>query len=194
MLDISQLLKVLVIILFAIRILYWRITETRADKEKPKTTSLSTQNMIKKLVTAGVTMFVLLQLSGLEVLIYEENIPLQLIGFILVSIGLYICIVARRELGANWAHAAEYQVKKEHELVTTGIYAYIRHPIYTGIFCMYVGAEMVANSYMVVLFLICMIPVAYIQAKNEEKLLREHFGEEHSGYMKRSKMFIPYIL
>ncbi|MBI5452967.1 isoprenylcysteine carboxylmethyltransferase family protein [Candidatus Gottesmanbacteria bacterium] len=104
-----------------------------------------------------------------------------------------ISVSARRVLGTNWAHAAEYQIKKDHELVTSGIYKYIRNPIYTGLVIAITGAELVAKSYLFIFFALFGFWVAYIQAKREEKILQEHFGKEYSDYMKKSKTLIPFI-
>jgi protein-S-isoprenylcysteine O-methyltransferase Ste14 len=123
----------------------------------------------------------------------KNNLSLY-IGFIFVCIGVGISIRARIDLGHNWAHAAEYQIKKDHELVTNGIYHAIRHPIYVGLLLALTGAALVAQSYTALIFFVIGGIGAYIQAKKEETILNDHFGSKYKTYMKKSYMFIPHVL
>src|SRR5882762_9341338 len=116
------------------RIVYWWVTEGKANKEKPKQGKKSFRNTISRIFTDGVDVFILLQLAGLSVLPIPRNtFFLQWAGLALVVVGTRVCIIARKQMGANWVHGAEYQIKQKQELTTTGIYAYIRHPIYMGV-------------------------------------------------------------
>lgn len=112
----------------------------------------------------------------------------------MVIIGIGISVVARRILAANWVDASEYQIKKNQELVINGIYAYIRHPIYTGLMLALIGVELVVHSYVVFGFAVVLFIVFYMQGKREERLLEKHFGEQYRVYMNRSSMFIPHII
>jgi len=76
--------------------------------------------------------------------------------------------------------------------VTEGVYAYIRHPIYAGLILITVAAELIAKSNLFVVALLLFIP-AYVQARNEEKILASHFGNEFIEYKKRTQYFIPFI-
>jgi protein-S-isoprenylcysteine O-methyltransferase Ste14 len=175
------------------RIVYWWITEGKANKEKPKREKKSFRNIISRIFTDCVDVFILLQLAGLSVLPIPGNIILfQWVGLALIVAGTRICIVARKQMGANWVHGAEYQIKQKQELVTTGIYAYIRHPIYMGVFLMYIGSELIAGSYLVISFLAFFF-IFSVQAKREEKILLVHFGDRYREYMKKTKMLVPFV-
>jgi protein-S-isoprenylcysteine O-methyltransferase Ste14 len=175
------------------RIVYWWVTEGKANTEKPRQARKTWRNRISRISTDVVDVVILLQLAGLSILPISGNILLlQWIGLVLVVAGTRICIVARKQIGANWVHGAEYQIKKKQELVTTGIYAYIRHPIYAGVFLMYIGSELVSGSYLVISFLAFFF-IFSVQAKREEKILLAHFGEQYRGYMKKTKMLIPFV-
>jgi protein-S-isoprenylcysteine O-methyltransferase Ste14 len=93
----------------------------------------------------------------------------------------------------NWAHGGEYQVKNNQELVTIGIYRYIRHPIYLGVMLAYGGGQIVAGSYLSMVFLVLFTYSSIVQAKKEEKLLLQHFGQEYEDYMRKTKMLIPFV-
>ncbi len=109
-----------------------------------------------------------------------------------VTIGMVVSISARIVLSTNWANAYEYQIKDKHELVTKGIYKYIRHQIYSGMWISFIGAEIIAGSWLWLFLFLLLIPM-YIQGRLEEKLLTAHFGEKYKEYMKHSYMFIPYV-
>jgi protein-S-isoprenylcysteine O-methyltransferase len=135
-----------------------------------------------------------LQLLKIVVILPLRNGGIQVIGLLVVAVGIWICFVARKELGSNWSHAADYQIKKTHQLVTTGMYRYIRHPIYFGLALSWIGGEMVAGSYLFV-SLFGIFVAFYVQGKREENnFLRSRFGKEYKEYMKKTKMLIPFIL
>lgn len=116
----------------------------------------------------------------------------MIFGFILVLSGTIMSIFARRELGTNWTHATDYQIKKDHILVTTGIYAYVRHPIYFATNVTLIGAELVAESY-VFLFYCLLFIYDYVMAKREKVLFLHHFSKKYRDYIQRTKMLIPFI-
>jgi protein-S-isoprenylcysteine O-methyltransferase Ste14 len=81
--------------------------------------------------------------------------------------------------------------RKDHTLVTTGPYQYIRHPFYLAFFLAVVGGSVVAANWF--LFLSGMVPLAFIVARTriEEEKLIERFGDEYRNYMARTGRFFP---
>lgn len=116
---------------------------------------------------------------------------LQPIGAIVTIIGLIIAIIARKTLADNWSSNIEF--KKGHELITNGVYRYMRHPIYTGILLMGLGSLLVLQSISVVVFFIGMIAFFYYKMQKEELLMSKHFPNEYVAYKKRTKALIPFI-
>ena len=108
-------------------------------------------------------------------------------------LGFLISLSARISLGANWAHGAEYQIVKKQELITRGIYKFIRHPIYMGLLFAIIGIELIAHSYLVIPAVIAFCIGMYRQSKKEEKLLIKHFGSQYKDYMRKTKMFFPLL-
>jgi 8-oxo-dGTP diphosphatase len=192
--NLDVFLRIVTILLFGGRFLYWLITERKADVARPKVKQASLREKIKRHASTLLGIFVVLQLVGiLDVFPFAVTDQMKLFGFLLVLLSGVIAISARREIGLNWAHAAEYQIKKDHELVTSGIYYGIRHPIYLAFFLSYLGAELLVGSSLFFFFFITLPIVGTIQAKNEERILLQHFGEKYRKYMEHSKMFFPYI-
>ncbi len=197
MFDLGFLLQIAAIILLIIWRFYWHVTEQSTERSKPKTKesySFFHKKNLSKILTIGAFIPVTFQLLGLSLFPFTtEYALLQLAGFGIVLVGWLIAIRGRYDLGTNWARSYDYQVKEKQELVTSGIYKYIRHPIYSGIALMFIGSELIVQSYMVIVYILLYIG-AYIQASWEEKLLIKHFGQKYINYMKSSKRFIPWIV
>ena len=98
---------------------------------------------------------------------------------------------ARKTLDRNWS--ANIVLKDSHELITSGPYKFVRHPIYTGISLMVLGVVLYVNTLAFTIFFILFFFGAYYKAKKEEKLLISHFGEKYINYKKEVKALIPYI-
>lgn len=185
--------KISAILLFIFLQLYWRLTEAKADREKPKTKKTTLKNYILRYFMAIFIMLFFFQLLGLTILTFQRNIYVEILGLMTVAVGISISVAARISLDVNWTHAVDYQIKKNHELITHGIYKFIRHPIYAGLIFAYTGFEIILQSYSFVLIFIILTIIAYLQGKREEKILLKHFGEKYKNYMKKTKMFFPYI-
>ncbi len=189
-----SLLNLLALILIVARTIYWYITEWQAHKLKPKTHNFTATEIIKRGVTTVVFILVLVQLLGLDIWPWSNNLVLQLTGFSAILVATLIGVVARHNIGANWSHAAEYQIKKGHQLVDTGVYRYIRHPIYSSITLSILGTELLVGSQLFFVFMVALPLVSYLQAKQEEALLLKTFGQSYKKYMHKTKMFVPYLV
>ena len=100
---------------------------------------------------------------------------------------------AARELGKNWSLVA--RIRKDHELVTTGVFAYIRHPIYTTMSLLLLA---MAVSFGHERNLVWAIPLfvagTWLRVRQEEKLLRATFGSAADRYAERVKRFVPGLI
>lgn len=170
--------------------IYWFARTKEAATKKPKTDN--TPRTTEQISNILATIYVLINLFGIVILPFK-NLPFQIFGFVLVILGFIECVTARTTLDSNWTDSFEYQIKKEHKLITQGIYRYARHPIYGGILIMINGALIAAGSYTFVVFFLGMFLVLESYAKREEILLAKHFGKKYLEYMKMTKKFIPYI-
>jgi protein-S-isoprenylcysteine O-methyltransferase Ste14 len=106
--------------------------------------------------------------------------------------GLMITIWARRTLAGNWS--SDVTFKEGHELVRQGPYRFVRHPIYTGLLVMSLGAAIEATQ------LHCWIGMTvagigfWIKLSQEEQLLARHFPDQYPVYRKEVKALVPWIL
>jgi protein-S-isoprenylcysteine O-methyltransferase Ste14 len=81
--------------------------------------------------------------------------------------------------------------RKEHKLVTNGIYRHIRHPLYTFGASMFITFGMMADNWFIALLGVLTFIVMAIRTPKEEANLIEKFGDEYREYMKRTGRFLP---
>jgi protein-S-isoprenylcysteine O-methyltransferase Ste14 len=174
--------------------LVWEVLKRRdnAPTSKPDV-PLSPLTRLVKLAKTAVLLFLLVQTAFLDVLpIMADPLPLRIVGVVIYTIGLATAIFGRIQLGNNWANIEDAQVMTKQQLVSTGLYNYIRHPIYSGDWMLVIGLELALNSWLVLLG----IPLFYViwkRASAEERLLQQSFPD-YGEYCQRTKRFIPYIV
>lgn len=111
-------------------------------------------------------------------------------GVFVCACGIAFAIWARFYLGRNWG--TPMSLKKDAELVTSGPYRYVRHPIYSGMILAMLGTTLVIFWWIVPL--ICFSVYFVLAAKKEEGIMSREFPNTYPDYMKRSKMLIPFVL
>jgi protein-S-isoprenylcysteine O-methyltransferase Ste14 len=104
--------------------------------------------------------------------------------------GLALAIWARIYLGRNWGMPMTQ--KEDPELVTSGPYSYIRHPIYTGILLAIVGSVIAGGDFWLV-FLVITAPYFIYSAVMEERLMMKQFPKVYPSYKSKTKMLIPFV-
>ncbi|MHB8660776.1 MAG: methyltransferase family protein [Minisyncoccota bacterium] len=112
------------------------------------------------------------------------------VGVLLCATGVALAIWARAHLGQNWG--MPMSLKEKSELVTSGPYAYVRHPIYTGMILALLGSALVGDAVWLVPFVIFCVYFVY-SAYAEERHMAQQFPEQYAAYKKRTKMFIPFV-
>jgi protein-S-isoprenylcysteine O-methyltransferase Ste14 len=117
---------------------------------------------------------------------------------IAVPIGLAIqlgfallAVWARRHLGRNWSGAITAKVG--HQLIRTGPYSRIRHPIYTAMLGMFLGTAVVSGELHGLLALFILGAGYWRKIQLEEKTLRDIFGADYDDYRKRSGALVPWL-
>ena len=119
----------------------------------------------------------------------QNNIPLAILGTAFTVLGIGLAIWARVHLGRNWSPAPA--MKEAHELVTSGPYRLVRHPIYTGIMLAALGSALVTPTW---LFMFVIISGVFIwRVKTEEGFMMQLFPTQYPDYKKRTWALIPYI-
>ncbi len=114
----------------------------------------------------------------------------QYSGVALVALGLGFAVWARVHLGRNWG--MPMSLRAGHELVTSGPYAYVRHPIYTGVLLALLGSA-VALEPMWGWALVLFFAYFLYSARAEERMMAEQFPEAYAAYKARTRMLIPFV-
>jgi protein-S-isoprenylcysteine O-methyltransferase Ste14 len=109
-------------------------------------------------------------------------------GVVLCVLGIGFALWARVHLGRNWG--MPMSTKESPELVTTGPYAFVRHPIYTGILLAMLGSALGENVFWV-LPLVAFGAYFVYSARREEDLMTERFPEQYPAYMQRTNVLLP---
>lgn len=129
--------------------------------------------------------------------IFRATMPVQVV-LALVAIGLAIFTVwlvaaSVRTLGKQWALVAH--VVENHQLITTGPYRIIRHPIYGGMFMIMIATALVASHWLGLIVAIVLYTGGTVwRIRIEETLLIETFGSAYREYMRKVPAFIPWKL
>ncbi len=140
-------------------------------------------------------------LLGIWLVIYAVNpvwtrvldIPfpdwLRWAGFALGFASLGVWIWTQVALGKQWS--PQLQLRKEHQLVTTGPYSRVRHPLYSAMLGYGVGLAFVAANWVFVALVLVMIIWLPPRVAREEQMMIEKFGDEYKAYMHRTGRFFP---
>jgi protein-S-isoprenylcysteine O-methyltransferase Ste14 len=113
------------------------------------------------------------------------------IGLAVFVLGLALAVWARVYLGRNWGMPMSQ--KADPELVTTGPYARIRHPIYSGIILGMVGTAIAVSLYWLIAVVVLGGYFVY-SAVVEERTMARLFPAAYPPYQRATKMLIPYVL
>ena len=112
------------------------------------------------------------------------------IGLALFAAGLLFAVWARIHIGRNWG--TPMTQKNDPELVTSGPYRFVRHPIYSGILLAGVGTAVALGWQILALFGLSAIYFVYA-ATVEEKFLTQQFPDAYPAYKRSSKMLVPFV-
>lgn len=180
--------KELVAIFWLIFVVVWVVTVLNVKKDQDR----SVRNLGKRaLVIFVVLLFIkAANFHSFGLLAMISNSFTAFVGCILTGVGIGVAIWARLYLGRNWG--LPMSVKKDPELVTTGPYAYVRNPIYSGVLLAMFGSALVSGSAWILFFIISASYFIY-SAKKEEGIMLKEFPTAYPDYRKQTKMLIPRV-
>ena len=111
---------------------------------------------------------------------------------VLCIAGLAFCLWARFTLGRNWSGVVT--LKGDHELITRGPYALVRHPIYTGLLTMFVATMILLGHVAGIIALPLVFVSIWFKLRHEERLMLQRFPDQYAAYQRRVRRLIPFIL
>lgn len=95
--------------------------------------------------------------------------------------------------GLGMLESSRLRIVEDQKLVTTGVYKYIRHPLYLGEFCRNIGVPLLFNSLTGLILILLGNLFLLLRIDTEEEMLVEEFGEEYIDYRKRTKRILPFV-
>jgi methanethiol S-methyltransferase len=140
------------------------------------------------------------QLSINENKLFFFGVFQNIIALILVLSGIIVQLFAfkvfnkREFLGIEQLSINNDKIDKMKILIISGLYAYVRHPLYFGIILFSLGLLLFLANFSIILFNIITFAYLIVGTKLEEKKLIQEFGEDYKQYQKNVKMLIPYVL
>jgi protein-S-isoprenylcysteine O-methyltransferase Ste14 len=177
--------------LWILFIVYWSAAAKNAAPARTSESAASRQ--VHQLLMYGALLIAFLPLPGLR----QRWLPAA--PWVTTTIGLAIqvnsallAVWARRYLGRNWSGAITGKVG--HELIRTGPYKLVRHPIYTGMLGMFLGTIIVSGELHALLAMLIIAVAYWRKIPLEEQHLRRHFGDAYDDYRKESSALIPWLL
>jgi protein-S-isoprenylcysteine O-methyltransferase Ste14 len=173
-------------------ILYWRIKA--ADSKAAQRLEPAAPQILRALtflIVIVVLSTTLIPLPWLYRQLWPSGIWSFWIGAAVTLVGLLFAVWARRHLGSNWSQAVT--VKQGHELITTGPYALVRHPIYTGILTGFLGTAIALSQVRGVIGFVLIFVALWAKLRTEEEWMRSQFGETYETYAHETAALVPYL-
>jgi protein-S-isoprenylcysteine O-methyltransferase Ste14 len=112
------------------------------------------------------------------------------IGLMVLAAGLAFSVWARVHLGRNWS--GNVTVKEGHELIRSGPYRYVRHPIYTGILAGALGTAMCAGTLRAALGLTIITAAFVVKLRAEERFMRQTFPGQYRKFSEEVPALVPF--
>ena len=110
-------------------------------------------------------------------------------GAAIMLAGLGFAVWARFQLGQNWSSSVA--LKEDHQLIRSGPYALVRHPIYTGIITGLAGTAAAIGEVRGVVAVILLTAVYTFKYRREEILMRKAFGDQYAAYARETGGLLP---
>lgn len=173
-------------------LLVWGIAAITQKRTVRRDSSSSRFLQLALAVVAAVLLFDRsLSLGLLERPFLPKGAASTYLGFVLTIAGIGFALCARFFIGRNWSGAVT--VKKDHELIRTGPYSVVRHPIYTGVLLGLLGTAMAMGPIRGLLGVGVAALALWIKSRREEVFMSEQFGADYAQYKQKVKALIPFV-
>ncbi|MEM9007795.1 MAG: protein-S-isoprenylcysteine O-methyltransferase [Cyanobacteria bacterium P01_F01_bin.86] len=170
----------------------------RINKENEITESRQTtvENVLLTAVSIGSALLPILCLTlGLFRFADYNSLPTWATagGVVLLVVGLWLFWRSHADLGRNWSVTLE--IRESHDLVTSGVYERIRHPMYSAIFLIVMAQTLLLHNWIAGFSGIVAFGLMYvIRVPREEAMMREYFGEKYDAYCQNTGRVYPKLI
>ena len=180
-------------VVWIIFFVYWRIraTHTKTTQRLEPAASRILRSLIC-LIAIALLLTTRIPLPWLYLQLWPVGFWPFWLGAAVTIAGLLFAVSAREHLGRNWSSSVT--IKQGHELITTGPYAVVRHPIYTGILTGFLGMAIAISQTRGFITFALFFLAFWIKLRREEQWMRSQFGEVYVAYAHQTTALVPYIL
>ncbi|KAI9189336.1 farnesyl cysteine-carboxyl methyltransferase [Blastocladiella emersonii ATCC 22665] len=124
----------------------------------------------------------------------STSVWVHVAGLVLVAVGQLARSAAMIHASTNFSHQIEYRKRPNHELVTTGVYAWTRHPSYFGFYWWGIGSQLMLGNFVSTAVYAAVLTRFFLDRIDyEEELLVFFFGENYREYRAKTRVGIPFI-
>ncbi|MGC9947826.1 MAG: isoprenylcysteine carboxylmethyltransferase family protein [Bryobacteraceae bacterium] len=166
--------------------LYWEIAAKNAAAAK--TSESKGSRAVHVFLANAALLLEIVPIRGLGRFLPAASL-IMTAGLAVEALGLCLTIWARRHLGRNWS--GEITIKVDHQLIRSGPYKLLRHPIYTGLLTMYAGIAIVTGEWLAIVGFAMAAFAYWRKIRLEEANLRVAFGAEYESYRRDTWALLP---
>lgn len=179
-----------VTILWAAWVIYWAVSARGARRNERCESMGHRLATVAILGFAGFLIFARSSsLGALERRFIPQDPTIQAVAVVLIVVGLGITVWARRHIGQFWS--GRVTLKRDHQLIQSGPYARVRHPIYSGLFLAMLATALFVGEWRAALGALLILVTHGWKARREEALLAGQFGAAYAEYRKRTGSLLP---
>ncbi len=176
---------------WAVFVIYWGVTALNVKRTLERRADWL---RVAIAIVVGLGVVLLRSTSGrsIDPFVLPRSLPVRVVADLLAVAGVAILVWARTILGGNWSSAVT--LKENHELIQRGPYAYVRHPIYSGMFLLSLATAIhYATLGGFILLALACVGFAF-KMLQEELLMTEHFPDRYPAYRAQVKAIVPFVL
>lgn len=182
-------------VVWIVFLVYWQIIWARTARGKTTQRIEPAASRILRalafLIAVALLSIPRIPLRWLYLEIWPSGIWPFWIGAAVTVGGLLFAVWARLHLGSNWSRAVT--IKQGHELITTGPYSLVRHPIYTGILTGFIGTAIALSQVRGFIAFVLVFLALRAKFRMEEAWMRSQFGETYATYAHKTAALVPYL-
>ena len=180
-------------VVWIVFVLYWQIKA--ADSKATQRLEPAASRILRVLIFLIAIVLLLttrIPLRWLYLQLWPAGLLPFWLGAAVTIAGLLFAVWAREHLGSNWSRSVT--IKQGHDLITTGPYAVVRHPIYTGILTGFLGMAIAISQVRGFIVFVLIFLALWIKLRREEQWMRSQFGEAYATYARQTAALVPYLL
>jgi protein-S-isoprenylcysteine O-methyltransferase Ste14 len=188
---------ILLAALFAMRVYFMIKVRREGERLMPDDQAVAREGgrgvfIIRVVVFVLLMVFLVMYIIGMKWIdAFSFPMPawLRWVGFGLGLVSVAFWTWTQVTLDTQWS--AQLQLRKEHQLITTGPYVRIRHPLYSGMFGWAAALGLLTANWIFVAMAVLSIAGTIVRIPKEEQMMLEAFGDEYKAYMQRTGRFLP---